>query len=230
MSKSKGNVINPDDIIASHGADALRMYEMFMGPLTASLQWSGEGLNGMRKWLDRVYRLYTEYKNLDFKTFEKEEHAPQELRVAYHQFLNDFSKAIEEQQFNMAISYMMVFINEVYKLKVFDEEIMKNFLICLSIYAPHLAEELFSTYKLGFVSKQAFPEVKKDILEKKEIVIPVMIDGKLKDTIKVNVDTDPKELEQIALASTKVSSFLTGKEVLKVIPVVNKIVNILTKK
>ena len=113
MSKSRGNVINPDDIVRTHGADSLRMYEMFMGPLTASLPWTDNGLNGIRKWLDRVYRLFDEEKinNVAIKDASKD------LVFAYNNFIKKVTACIEKQNFNVGISEMMIFINECYKNK-----------------------------------------------------------------------------------------------------------------
>jgi leucyl-tRNA synthetase len=138
MSKSRGNVINPDEIIKTHGADALRLYEMFMGPLGASLPWAEEGLNGVRKWLDRVYRLFeTKINDLDNKTNAT-------LDYAYNLFIRNVSHNIEKGNLNVAISDMMVFINSCYSLEKLNKEYLHNFLIVLSCFAPHLAEELNS--------------------------------------------------------------------------------------
>lgn len=231
MSKSKGNVINPDEIIASHGADALRLYEMFMGPLTASLSWSNEYLNGMRKWLDRVYRVFNEHQtNLAFKELTKEIDVNKDLVVIYHQFVKKTTDAIENQQFNMAISYMMVFINDVYKYKEFYVPYMQSFLVILSVFAPHLSEELFSKYNNTSVALQEWPQYNLALMQNQKIIIPVMINGKLKETLMVEFDTNEDELKSVALNSEKVKKIIGNSEIFKIITVKNKIINLIIKK
>ena len=222
MSKSRGNVINPDEIIKTHGADALRLYEMFMGPLGASLPWTEEGLNGVRKWLDRVYRLFeTKINDLDNKTNAT-------LDYAYNLFIRNVSHNIEKGNLNVAISDMMVFINSCYSVEKLNKEYLHNFLIVLSCFAPHLAEELNSM--LGYndsIYNSVWPKFDETKLIKSEISIPVMINGKLRDVVLVNVNASENEIIEFVKKQPKVINAIGGKQIKKIIYIKNKIVNIL---
>lgn len=136
MSKSKGNIINPDDLVLSHGADTIRTYVMFMGPLNASLAWNSNALNGTRKFLERVYNL--------FDRVEINDSINQNLNYDYHNFLKKINKHLENFEFNLVVSEMMIFINACYKQTQINKEMITNFLIVLSFFAPYLAEELNS--------------------------------------------------------------------------------------
>ncbi|SYV94648.1 Leucine--tRNA ligase, partial [Mycoplasmoides gallisepticum] len=136
MSKSKGNIINPDDLVLSHGADTIRTYVMFMGPLNASLAWNSNALNGTRKFLERVYNL--------FDRVEINDSINQNLNYDYHNFLKKINKHLENFEFNLVVSEMMIFINACYKQTQVNKEMITNFLIVLSFFAPYLAEELNS--------------------------------------------------------------------------------------
>ena len=222
MSKSRGNVINPDEIIKTHGADALRLYEMFMGPLGASLPWTEEGLNGVRKWLDRVYRLFeTKINDLDNKTNTT-------LDYAYNLFIRNVSHNIEKGNLNVAISDMMVFINSCYSLEKLNKEYLHNFLIVLSCFAPHLAEELNSM--LGYkdsIYNSVWPKFDETKLIKSEISIPVMINSKLRDVVLVDVNASENEIIEFVKKQPKVINAIGGKQIKKIIYIKNKIVNIL---
>ena len=222
MSKSRGNVINPDEIIKTHGADALRLYEMFMGPLGASLPWTEEGLNGVRKWLDRVYRLFeTKINDLDNKTNAT-------LDYAYNLFIRNVSHNIEKGNLNVAISDMMVFINSCYSVEKLNKEYLHNFLIVLSCFAPHLAEELNSM--LGYndsIYNSVWPKFDETKLIKSEISIPVMINSKLRDVVLVDVNASENEIIEFVKKQPKVINAIGGKQIKKIIYIKNKIVNIL---
>ena len=222
MSKSRGNVINPDEIIKTHGADALRLYEMFMGPLGASLPWTEEGLNGVRKWLDRVYRLFeTKINDLDNKTNTT-------LDYAYNLFIRNVSHNIEKGNLNVAISDMMVFINSCYSVEKLNKEYLHNFLIVLSCFAPHLAEELNSM--LGYndsIYNSVWPKFDETKLIKSEISIPVMINSKLRDVVLVDVNASENEIIKFVKKQPKVINAIGGKQIKKIIYIKNKIVNIL---
>lgn len=222
MSKSKGNVINPDDIVKSHGADALRLYEMFMGPINASLPWTDEGLNGVRKWLDRVERLYSQANITQDATTNKE------FNFAYHHFIKTISDQIESYQFNTAISSMMIFINECYKEKTIPKLYLESFLIVLSCFCPHLAEELWSN--LGnkpSVCLQTWPKYDPQALVKNEVKLPVMENSKLRSVIEVSKDASEQEVMNIVETDEKLSKVFEGKKIKKVIYVKGKILNII---
>ena len=225
MSKSKGNIINPDDIIRSHGADALRLYECFMGPLTASLPWNDNGMDGMRKWLDRVYRLFDEHKEKINDSTSNEE-----LTFAYHNFVANLDKNLNNQQFNIGISNMMIFINACYKAPSINKSYLANFLKILSCFAPHISEELYS--RLGnttSVTQSNFPSFDSSKLKLSNVTIAVQINGKLRDTITVERDTPKDELLKIAKSTLKIRNFLQKKYIIKEIVIINKIINIVIK-
>lgn len=229
MSKSKGNVLNPDDIIESHGADALRLYEMFMGPLTSSMPWKNDALDGVRKWLDRIYRLYFERAEMGIIDVNDQSQLDEDLVVAYNLMVKKVSDDLNHQQFNVAISEMMVFINQVYKSKQFNFDYMSNFAIMLSCYAPHLAEEIYHLINPNAtsVALQAWPTYDENKTISQTLSIPVVINGKPRDVITAKLNSSQEELLDLAMQSEKVKSYLDGKPIKKTIVVVNKIVNII---
>ncbi len=227
MSKSKGNIINPNEVLASHGADALRLYEMFMGPLTATLPWNNEGLNGMRKWLDRVYRYYEEINTKQKVSYDELDQA---FKVAYNKFIFNFEKNIEEQQFNLAISDMMIFVNFLYKSSQTCELVNTSFLTLLSIFAPHLAEELNAM--LGHntsICLNSFPQYDKKYLEAAQVNVPFQINGKNKMILSLDKDLTVAQIEDFLTNNKEVNQFLSDKIILKKVIVPNKIINYLVK-
>lgn len=223
MSKSKGNVINPDEIIQTHGADALRMYEMFMGPLGATLPWTEEGLNGVRKWLDRVERFF----ELHAKEFTNTNN-DSNLEYAYHNFIKNVSSSLEAFHFNVAISDMMIFINACYSAKSWNIDFMVNFLKVLSCFAPHLAEELNQMIgNNSSITIGEWPKYNPEKLAKSTVTIPVTINGKLRDTISLPINSSQDNAMQKALESAKVQAYIANKEPKKIIFVTNKILNII---
>ncbi|MCV3743339.1 leucine--tRNA ligase [Ureaplasma sp. ES3154-GEN] len=227
MSKSKGNVINPDDIIKSHGADTLRLYEMFMGPLTASLPWSDEGLDGMRKWLDRVYRLYTNANQLT--VIKDVDGLHEDIVYAYHKMVKNVTQALNEYSFNIAISEMMVFVNILYKYKQINYDYLDNFLIMLSCFTPHLAEELYATNHAMSVNHQNWPIYDEKKLVLNYISLPIQFNGKLKHTLKINKDLDEAAILAIINANEEMRTLFNDVEIIKTIYVPNKIINFVVK-
>jgi leucyl-tRNA synthetase len=225
MSKSKGNVVNPDDVIESHGADTLRMYEMFMGPLDASIAWSTNGLDGSRRFLDRVWRLFvTEEGELSDKVQDTE---ADELQKSYHETVKKVTEDFESLRFNTGISQMMVFINDCYKASVIPQEFAEGFVKMLSPVAPHLTEELWS--KLGHeetITYEAWPVYDESKLIEQEVEIVLQAMGKMRAKIMVPHDASKEELEKIALSNDQMASWLEGKTVRKVIVVPGKLVNV----
>ncbi|WP_121614857.1 leucine--tRNA ligase [Virgibacillus halodenitrificans] len=225
MSKSKGNVVNPDDIVVSHGADTLRLYEMFMGPLDAAVAWSTNGLDGARRFLDRIWRLMiTE----DGKPSEKiSDKINPTLEKVYHETVKKVTEDFENLHFNTGISQMMVFINEGYKAEYLTKEYVEGFIKMISPVAPHIAEELWS--RLGHsetISYEPWPIYDETKLVDKEVEIVIQIMGKVRNKLKVSKDISKEELEKIALEDDKISDLLEGKTVRKVIVVQGKLVNI----
>ena len=229
MSKSKGNVVNPDDIIVSHGADTLRIYEMFMGPLDASIAWSENGLDGSRRFLDRVYRLFVDEETgkVNDKVQDKDN---AELEVSYNYTVKKVSEDIEILGFNTAISQLMVFVNDCYKAEYIPRKYALGFIQLLAPFAPHLAEEMWEVYgnteSISYVPWPTFDESKL-VSDTVEIVVQLM--GKVKAKLDVKKDLTPAELEQIVLANEEVKELIEGKQVMKVIVVPGRLVNIVAK-
>ncbi|MGG2063911.1 leucine--tRNA ligase [Bacillus sp. S14(2024)] len=223
MSKSKGNVVNPDDIVASHGADTLRLYEMFMGPLDASIAWSENGLDGARRFLDRVWRLFVQDNGeLSEKITDA---ANQNLEKVYHQTVKKVTEDYAELRFNTAISQMMMFINDAYKAETLPKEYVEGFVKMLAPVAPHVAEELWN--KLGHnetISYVSWPTFDESKLVEDEVEIVVQVMGKVRAKLTMKKDASKEEMEQLALEAIKEQ--IEGKTVRKVIVVPGKLVNI----
>ncbi|MFE0504412.1 leucine--tRNA ligase [Peribacillus butanolivorans] len=226
MSKSKGNVVNPDDIVESHGADTLRMYEMFMGPLDASIAWSTNGLDGSRRFLDRIWRLLiSEDGTITDKMADTDDSG--KLEKVYHQTVKKVTENYEELKFNTAISQLMVFINDAYKADSLPKVYIEGFVKLLAPVAPHIAEELWS--KLGhsesitYGTWPAFDEAK---LVDNEVEIVIQINGKVKTKLMVPTDTTKEKLEEIAMGDDSIKEQIDGKTIRKVIAVPGKLVNI----
>ncbi|WP_347549213.1 leucine--tRNA ligase [Pseudalkalibacillus hwajinpoensis] len=225
MSKSKGNVVNPDEIVESHGADTLRLYEMFMGPFEGSIAWSNNGLDGARRFLDRVWRLYGEG---DIKNSSITEAAPtEEMERVYHETVKKVTEDMEGLRFNTAVSQMMVFVNEAYKQETVSVNLMEGLVKLLSPIAPHLAEELWQALgheeTLAYANWPMFDESK---LTVDEVEIVVQINGKLRAKISIPAEASRDEMQEIALEHEKIKDQLDGKTLRKVIAVPGKLVNI----
>ena len=223
MSKSLKNVVNPDDVVEQYGADTLRVYEMFMGPLDASIAWSEEGLEGSRKFLDRVYRLITS------KEIVADNNGA--LDKVYNETVKSVTEQIEELKFNTAIAHLMIFVNAANKEEKLYVEYAKGFIQLLAPFAPHLAEELWQAVaQTGeSISYVAWPTYDESKLVEAEVEIVVQIKGKVRAKLVVAKDLSREELQEIALADEKIKSEIAGKEIVKVISVPNKLVNIVVK-
>ncbi|NLQ38843.1 leucine--tRNA ligase [Streptococcus mutans] len=223
MSKSLKNVVNPDDVVEQYGADTLRVYEMFMGPLDASIAWSEEGLEGSRKFLDRVYRLIT--------TKEIAAKNNGHLDKVYNEVVKTVTEHLEAMRFNTAISQLMIFVNAANKEEQLFLDYAKGFIQLLAPFAPHLAEELWqvltqSGESLSYVTWPSYDESK---LVEDEIEIVLQIKGKVRAKVVVPKDSSREDLEKIALANDKIQAEIAGKDIVKVIAVPNKLVNIVIK-
>lgn len=223
MSKSRGNVINPDEIVENFGADTLRVYEMFMGPLDASKPWSTTGVEGSRRWLERVYRLFAESNKLTDKNDGS-------LDYIYHATVKKVTGDFENLSFNTSISQMMIFVNEAYKAKTVYKPYAEGIIKMLSCIAPHIGEEMWN--KLGHESTLAYepwPVYDESKLVVDEVEMAVQINGKLRGKITVNKDEDQETVKVAALALDNVKIHTEGKDIKKIIVVTNKIVNIVVK-
>ena len=221
MSKSKGNVINPDDMVREYGADSLRVYEMFMGPIDSAKPWDPNGIDGSKKFLDRVWRLY-----VDSNKIKDQEN--KNLERVYHYTVKKVTNDYETMNFNTAISQMMIFVNSVNKEEVFPKEYAEGFLKLLNPVAPHITEELWNI--LGHnntISYEKWPEYDEAKTIEDTITLPIQFNGKLKATIQINLDEDESSIKQ--KVHNAVDSKLDGKTIVKEIYVKNKIYNIVVK-
>lgn len=225
MSKSRGNVVNPDDVVAKYGADTLRLYEMFMGPLDASIAWSENGLEGSRKFLDRVWRLIVDENNKMRDRITTLNDG--KLDKVYHQTVKKVTEDYENLHFNTAISQLMVFVNEAYKVDALPYEYIEGFVQLLAPIAPHMGEELWAI--LGNeegISYAAWPTYDESALVEDEIEVVFQINGKVRGKANVSRDLPKDELEKIAMNNETIKENIAGKTVRKVIVVPNRLVNI----
>ena len=219
MSKSKGNTVNPDEIIESHGADALRLYEMFMGPLEQEKPWSTESLNGSKKFIDRVWRMFE---------FEVSSEEQKELRTVLHQTIKKVTEDYEKLAFNTAISQMMIFTNEVYKHQKIGKEQAITFLKLLNPICPHITEEinevvLNNREELVYAEWPTFNET---YLLVDEIEMVVQVNGKVRARFMANFDEEEETVKKQALAIDNVTKHLEGLTVRKIVVIPNKLINI----
>lgn len=223
MSKSLKNVVNPDDVVEQFGADTLRVYEMFMGPLDASIAWSEEGLEGSRKFLDRVYRLIT--------SKELSTDNDGQLDKVYHETVKAVTEQIEDYKFNTAIAQLMIFVNAANKADKLYIDYAKGFIQLLAPFAPHLAEELWQTLTASgqSISYVPWPSHDEAFLVEDEVEIVVQLKGKVRAKLMVPKDLSKEDLQATVLAHEKVQAEIADKEILKVIAVPNKLVNIVVK-
>lgn len=223
MSKRWNNVINPDEIIEKYGADSIRLYEMFMGPFTQNIAWSTEGVRGVRRFLEKVYKLI-------FKQFPISNYQNPKLTSLLHKTIKKVTEDIENFRFNTAISSMMILVNEMEKeenLLATDRELL---ITILSPFAPHFAEELWS--KLGHtdsIFKEKWPKYDESLIKDETVNLVVQVNSKVRDTISAAADISEAEAKKTALNSEKVKKWTEGKEVVKVIFVKGKLVNIVVK-
>lgn len=223
MSKSKGNVVNPDDIVNEFGGDTLRVYEMFMGPFDQTAQWSIDSVRGCFKFLDRVWNMQEFL--VDGDTYSKE------FEKMMHKSIKKVSEDIEEMKFNTCVSTFMSMVNEFYKVKRINKAEFTTFIQLLSLFAPHISEELWSTVlgNTSTITYEKWPEYDEAKTIDDEIEIPVQFNGKVKATVVVPLDSDEETVKNIVHSNDNVISNLEGKTVVKEIYVKNKIYNIVVK-
>lgn len=223
MSKSRGNVVNPDDVVLEYGADSLRFYEMFMGPLEASLPWSNSGLDGAKRYIERVYRLFTEN---EFKAkFTNENDG--KLDFVYNATVKKVTHDFENLQFNTGISQLMILTNEFYKAEKIYIPYLEGFLKMFACVCPHVGEEIWQL--LGHddvIVYEKWPTYDESKIQLDTVKVAVSVNGKLRATIEVKKDLSDEEIKELAFAQDGVKRHTEGKEIKKVIVVKNKIVNI----
>ena len=223
MSKSKGNVINPDDMVKEYGADALRLYEMFMGPIDAAKPWDITGIEGTKKFLDRIWRLYVESGKIS-------NNHNSNLDKIYNYTVKKVTNDYENMYFNTAISQMMIFINAVYKEETLPIEYAEGFLKLLNPVAPHITEELWNRLNHNkTIAYEKWPEYDESKITENEIEIPVQINGKVKETITIPVELEEGKVKEIVHENGNIANLTNGKTIVKEIYVKNKIYNIVIK-
>ena len=225
MSKSKFNVVNPDDIIDTYGADTLRLYEMFLGPLEQAKPWNTNGIEGVYKFLKKVWRLFH---NAEGSFYVSDETPVKAEYKALHKIIRKVEDDIERFSFNTSVSAFMICVNELTELKCNKRAILEQLIIVLQPYAPHIAEELWSLsgHEAGSISYAPYPVFNPEYLIESEFAYPVSVNGKMKLNLPLALDLEAKTVEEIVLANADVQKYLDGKPVKKVIFVKGKIINI----
>jgi leucyl-tRNA synthetase len=232
MSKSRGNVINPDSVVADYGADALRLYEMFMGPLEATKPWSMSGVEGISRFLARVWRMIADERADDVRLSSSVRDVPptpEQLRTL-HRTIKAVTEDLDKMSFNTSISRLMEFTNEISQADPRPRSLLEPFVLLLSPLAPHLAEELWQV--LGHPSTLAYapwPALDESLIAESEIEYPVQVNGKLRGKVRVPVDGDEAAVELAARADSAVAGYLSGKTVVKVIFVPGRLLNFVVK-
>jgi leucyl-tRNA synthetase len=231
MSKSRGNVVNPDEIVNTYGADALRLFEMFLGPLSASKPWSPRGIEGVFRFLNRVWRLFIDEEGkLNSKIQDTE--PDKETDMMINKTVKAITEDIEDMdmRFNTCVSEFMIFVNQMYKLEVLPKSVLEKFLIMLSPFAPHITEELWQ--KMGHdktITFQPWPQYDESKLQKNMVTIVGQVNGKVRSKIEVETGTPDDEIIKLIKEDEKMNKFLDGKEIVKEILIKNKLVNIVVR-
>lgn len=226
MSKSKGNVINPDDMVERFGADSVRTYMLFSTPLEDAVMWNEDNIVGVYRFLGKVWKIFEE-KELVECGQGKCADIPKEIPPLFHKTVKKVTEDIESFNFNTAISAMMIFVNEISKHERLPKSAMERFLIVLSPFAPHIAEELWA--KLGNVEsifKSSWPKFNPEMIKDKEVNLVVQVNGKVRDTLRVSADISEDEAKKLATESEKVKGWIENKEIKKIIYIKNKLVSI----
>jgi leucyl-tRNA synthetase len=226
MSKSRGNVVNPDDLIERHGADAVRLYEMFMGPLEASKPWSSKSVEGVSRFLDRAWRLMIDESGAMSAALTGEP-ATDDQRRLLHRTIRKVTDDLEALAFNTAIAQMMVLVNELTPLERRPRELIEPFVLMLAPFAPHLAEELWSRLgKRESLAYEPWPAWDPALVVEDRVTIAVQVNGKLRATLELPRDADQAAAQRTALADERVRRHVDGAELRKVIFVPNKLLNL----
>ncbi|MCH7687322.1 MAG: class I tRNA ligase family protein, partial [Planctomycetes bacterium] len=232
MSKSRGNVVNPDDIVSQFGADSLRMFEMFMGPLEQMKPWSMSGVEGVYRFLGRVWRMIVD-ERADDKVLHPavRDVAPgKDQQRILHKTIKAVTEDIEKLSFNTAISRMMEFTNEIGGQDPRPKSVLEPFILLLSPFAPHIAEELWEVLNdggdgEGTLAYEPWPDYDDALMAESEIEIPVQVNGKLRSKVKVPAEADQQTIQQAAESDAVVAKYLTGQTIIKVIVVPGRLVN-----
>lgn len=232
MSKSRGNVINPDDVIRDFGADSMRLFEMFMGPLEATKPWSTKGIEGLNRFLKRVWRLIVDEDTGKLNAKIAEEKPDENLNKLLNKTIKKVTEDIDDgdMKFNTAISYLMIFVNELYKLENYSKSAVEKFILLLSPFAPHISEELWEILgNKNSIVKEPWPVYDKELVKEETATIIFSVNGKVRSKKDFAIDTDVKVLEDEALDNENVKKYILGKNIVKIITVKNKMVNVVVR-
>ena len=222
MSKSKGNVINPNDCVDEFGADALRVYEMFIGDYEKEVNWNTDSLKGCKKFLDRIERLG--------EKIRENSRYSKEIEILMNKTIKKVTEDLDNLKYNTAVSSLMILLNELEKLENITTKDYRTLLLLLNPMAPHITEELNEKYNLGdHLCESSFPKYNKEKLVDETITVAIQVNGKLRGTIEVSTDTDEEKLKKLAMDNDNVKKHIDGKEIIKTIVIKNKIVNIVVK-
>lgn len=232
MSKSRGNVVNPDDIVREYGADSLRLYEMFMGPLEATKPWSMSGVSGVRNFLDRVWRMFVDYRNdtLELIPSIQDVEPTVEQNQRLHRTIAAVTQDLESMSFNTAIARLMEFVNFFTKQEVRPKQVMVDFAKLLSPMAPHIAEELWQLLgNCDSIAYQPWPKFDEALTKAAEVEVPLQINGKLRAKITVPAEISKEDLEKLAFTDSRIQELTAGKTIVKVVVVPGRLVNVVVK-
>ncbi len=231
MSKSKGNVVNPDEVVEMCGADSLRMYEMFMGPLEDMKPWNTKGIVGIQRFLEKVWKLSEKELQECDGNHELCKTTPIELKQMLHKTIKKVTEDIEDFRFNTAISQMMIFVNLLGKYEKFPKKMLFKFLVLLAPFAPHIAEELYMKIdgQANSIFKEEWPKYNLAMIKDETISLVVQVSSKARDVISVPAEISEEEAKEAALGSEKVKKWLEGKEIMKTIFVKGKLINLVTR-
>ncbi len=229
MSKSRGNVVNPDKVIADYGADSTRLYEMFMGPLEAIKPWSMQGVEGVHRFLQKLWRAVIDRDTGELDKAVQQTEANEDTLRLLNQTIKKVGDDIESFGFNTAISAMMILVNHLSRETVRPKAVIEKLVLILAPFAPHIAEELWERLGHGeSLAYEIWPEYDKELIKEKEIELAVQVKGKIKDRIVVSADADEEQIKQKALSCEKVIAAMAGKEPRKIIVIKSRLVNIVT--
>jgi len=229
MSKSKGNVINPEEVIKEHGADTMRVYEMFMGPFGQVIPWDTKGVKGVRRFLQKVWQLSGKFQNPNYKlqTNSKFQISNSKLKKLLHKTIKKVSEDIENLKFNTAVASLMILANEMEKQKEISLIHYSLFLILLSPFAPHLTEELWSQAEFkGICCTQKWPKYNPKLIKEEKITLVIQINGKIRDKIEVETDITEEKAKELALSQENIIKWIKGKKIKKVIFIPGKLINL----
>jgi leucyl-tRNA synthetase len=227
MSKSRGNVVNPDNVVSDYGADSMRLYEMFMGPLEATKPWNMQGVEGVHRFLQRVWRTIIDEDTGQLCAEVKDAQPDEETLRLLHKTIKKVTEDIESFGFNTAISAMMIFINHLARQQVRPKSLLEKFVLILSPFAPHIAEELWAGLgREESLAYEPWPKFDAKLVQDKQVELAVQVNGKIRDRIVVAADTVEEQIRKKALSCEKVIAAMAGKEARKIIVIKSRLVNI----